>query len=58
MSYLVAAHTPPEKQHQMEIYREHLTGNTDRSQGKSQVSILLAVLGSAATRDISSCAWL
>lgn len=58
MSYLVAPHIPPEQQHPMEIYREHLTGSTGGSQGKSQVSILLTALGFAATRDISSCAWL
>lgn len=37
-SYLVAAHIPPEQQHQTEIYREHLTGSTGGSQGKSQVN--------------------
>lgn len=41
---LVAPHTLPEQQYQMDIYREHLTGSTGGSQGKSQVSILLMVL--------------
>lgn len=42
---LVAPHTLPEQQYQMGIYREHLTGSTGGSQGKSQVSILLMILG-------------
>lgn len=41
---LVAPHTLPEQQYQMEIYREHLTGSTGGSHSKSQVSILLMVL--------------